>query len=103
MPAKKSKSTRDKSILPALNTEKRLSPQPHLPEILQKGLSPHETSLKCLPSIQKKKNLKSTDNKSKMPAELTPLSFFAPCGNMGQMGPDCPPWRQKCFPPLLLF
>ena len=43
--------------------QKRLSPQPRLPTISQKSLSPHETSLKCLLSIQKK--TKSTDIKSK--------------------------------------
>ena len=46
--AKKSKSTRDKSKMPALNPEKDLSQQPVCLQIQQKSLSPHETSLKSL-------------------------------------------------------
>ena len=34
-----------------------------------------------------------------MPAELTPLSFFTPCGKWSLQYPVCPPWRQKSFPP----
>ena len=65
-PAKKSKSTRDKSKI----TVKKSKSTARLPTISQKSLSPHETSLKCLLSIQKK--TKSTDIKSKRPSFGTP-------------------------------
>ena len=56
---------------------KKLSPHLHLPEILQKSLSPRETSLKCL-QIQEK--------------ELPPLLFFAPCGIVSHFGKSYPPF-----------
>ena len=96
------KSLRDKPT--ALNPEKSLSPHPHLPEILQKRLSPYAAKKKRGDNSAKKS--KSTRDKSNLPAELPPLPFFAPCGNVTKVTPppfllylvretvpDCPPQR----------
>ena len=97
--------------MPALNPEKKSkSTTPFCLKCLQKRLSPHETSLIYLKCLQKKKKsphaakkkrgdnsakkTKSTRDKSNLPAELPPLPFFAPCGNVTKVTP--PP-----FPSLL--
>ena len=77
------KSLRDKPT--ALNPEKSLSPHPHFPEILQKRLSPYAAKKKRGDNSAKKS--KSTRDKSNLPAELPPLPFFAPCGNVTKVTP----------------
>ena len=91
-PAKKSKSTRDKSKI----TVKKSKSTARLPTISKKSLSPHETSLfclKCLLSIQKK--TKSTRDKSKRPSFETPRP-------LQQNGSSLPFWRPNLLQDCIL-
>ena len=35
--------------------------------------------------------------------QFNTLNPISKCGNLGQMGPYCPPWRQKSFPSPSFF
>ena len=95
MPAKKTKSTRDKSNLPEiLQKKKKLSRHETSLKCLQKRLSPHETSLK----------MPANPGRANWGVSAPPPSFLvreaAPdCppqkGNLGQTAPVCPPQKGK--------
>ena len=95
-PAKKSKSTRDKSKIPI--QQKRLSPQPVCLQIQQtkkKSKSTRDKSILPEMSALNPEKTKSTDIKSKRPSFGTPPP-------LRQNGAILPSLRQKLLPPLLL-